>query len=210
MLIIGSDEAGYGTWAGPLIVVAVALPDGWSDPLVTDSKKLSDKMRRAAVQRHGSLAHSIQIVSPEEIDRIGVYPAVIEAHIRAHKAVRERVSHETTRHIVDGLENARRQLNNGWDGPPWLCPESKADGKYKAVGLASCFAKTAQVDAMLELDKQHPRYDFAQSRGYGTPTHQHALKNLGPIEGVHRMSYSPIKRYLAEKEPAGHVWPWEL
>jgi len=48
---------------------------------------------------------------------------------------------------------------------------------------------------MRELDKEYPKYGFAQHKGYGTRKHLNALSKYGPINGIHRHSFSPIKEF---------------
>ena len=47
--IAGTDEAGRGPMAGPLVVAAVMLPPGYTHPDIDDSKKLSAKKTRGAL-----------------------------------------------------------------------------------------------------------------------------------------------------------------
>ncbi len=200
--IIGSDEAGYGTWAGSLIVVAVAVQRTWNDSKVTDSKKLSEKARVAAVRRHrDSVLWKAIAVPSEEVDEKGVWPAVIQAHNEVHEfldaRVKEKHPGEVILHVVDGLENAKPQLLKG------LIPMSKADLFVPAVSLASCFAKTTQCVLMDKADEKYPGYGFSSHRGYGTPKHKAALEELG-VCPLHRKSYAPIKAFLEQETP--NMW----
>jgi ribonuclease HII len=61
------------------------------------------------------------------------------------------------------------------------------------ISAASIIAKVTRDSQMRELDKQYPQYGFAQHKGYGTRKHLIALSKYGPIKGIHRHSYSPIK-----------------
>ena len=45
VLEAGCDEAGRGPLAGPVFAAAVILPEGFSHPLLDDSKKMSEKNR---------------------------------------------------------------------------------------------------------------------------------------------------------------------
>ena len=45
MLEAGCDEAGRGPLAGPVFAAAVILPEGFSHPLLNDSKKMTEKAR---------------------------------------------------------------------------------------------------------------------------------------------------------------------
>lgn len=194
--VIGSDEAGYGTWAGDLVVVAVAVRPVWSDPVVKDSKDLSSKSRRSIVQRYhrdSSILKVIHRTPPNEIDRRGVWSALICAHNHVHEALASKVRAVQPRarlfHIVDGLVNARKDLH------PFMHPLVEADQLIPAVSLASCFAKVIQCELMDRAAVQYPGYHFEKSRGYGTRRHKEALSKLGPCP-IHRFSYRPIAKFL--------------
>jgi ribonuclease HII len=199
---IGSDEAGYGTWAGDLVVAATALPETWNDAKVTDSKKLSESRRRAAVSKYRkSVPWAIRKVTPEELDEGGVWNCLVQAHADVQNELRARlledgVEPSAIRQVVDGLENAHMlgQLCTGV-----VKCMARADQTVPAVSLASCFAKTEQVKAMQELSLQHPKYLFADHCGYGTPAHKKVLDLYGPLKGVHRFSYSSIKKLAEDK-----------
>jgi ribonuclease HII len=44
---------------------------------------------------------------------------------------------------------------------------------------------------MCEMDGQYPGYGLASHKGYATPEHRAALKNLGPCP-LHRKSFTPV------------------
>lgn len=44
LLEAGTDEAGRGCLAGPVVAAAVILPKDFSHPLLNDSKQLSEKI----------------------------------------------------------------------------------------------------------------------------------------------------------------------
>ena len=46
---------------------------------------------------------------------------------------------------------------------------------------------------MRELDQAHPGYGFGQHKGYGTASHMAAIRAKGPVAGVHRRSFAPLK-----------------
>ena len=81
----GCDEAGRGPLAGPVAAAAVILPEGWNHPLLNDSKKMSEKNRyllRETIERE-AVAWAVEMVSPEEIDRINILNASFAAMSRA-------------------------------------------------------------------------------------------------------------------------------
>jgi ribonuclease HII len=69
----------------------------------------------------------------------------------------------------------------------------KGDATSIAVAAASILAKVTRDDYMIQLDKQYPIYHFAKNKGYGTKDHLLAIENYGYVEGVHRLSFEPVK-----------------
>lgn len=182
--IIGSDEVGYGSWAGPLLVCALALPKDWHDPAVRDSKKLSQKQRECTFERYfESILKKMVVKSSEEIDRDGVWATLLVAHKEAIEAV---ASSLTTSYVVaiDGTLAVDLKGMQAFSLP-------KADEHIQAVALASIFAKVTRDRMMVEYAKQYPGYGFEKHCGYGTAAHKAALEQLGPCP-IHRKSYKPI------------------
>jgi len=199
LIIVGSDEAGYGNWAGPLCVVAVLAPSGWDDPWVRDSKQITDEKRRALKDRYlndsGFKIVPVLVEAPR-IDALGGgYKALLWAH---GEAIRGCVKGLATKPLVviDGTLPVDRLGLEGYE----ILTLPKADQKVPEVALASCIAKTLQVDAMLEADRLYPRYGFSRHKGYGTKEHAAALERLGPCP-IHRTSYAPIRKALQTKQP---------
>jgi ribonuclease HII len=195
--ILGSDEAGYGTLAGSLVVVAMAVRRSWGDPEVTDSKVLSDTKRRSIVRRYRGAEDVFRVVhttSPRGIDEVGVWTSLINAHNQVHEALEAKLRAVDPwgelLHIVDGLENARRRLDARFT------PLSSADLYVPAVSLASCFAKVVQCELMDLAAKSYPGYGFERHRGYDTPQHREALARLG-VTPIHRKSYRTIRDLLS-------------
>ena len=67
-------------------------------------------------------------------------------------------------------------------------PIIKGDATSYAIAAASIVAKVTRDRQLIELDKLYPGYGFARNKGYGTPEHIAALKELGPCE-AHRRSF---------------------
>ena len=189
-VIVGSDEVGYGAWAGPLVVAAVAAPRDWTDPRVKDSKKLSERQREALYEEFfqpESFPMNVVVVPPETIDEKRVWTCLIEAHQEAARGTFWRLVYEPLI-VVDGKIPV-----------PGAIALPKADNLVPAVALASIIAKVTRDRIMVELDRQYPGYDFAGSRGYGVPKHQAGLNKLGPCP-AHRRSYEPVARALRNQE----------
>lgn len=191
--IVGTDEAGYGTLAGDLIVAGVAVRRTWSDPEVGDSKSLSDETRRNLVRRYRAAPDVYWIVrktSPDAIDRHGVWSSLLKSHNDVHEVLAAKLEAAdqggSTLHIVDGLENARAHLDGA------ITPLAKADEHVPAVSLASCFAKVLQCELMVRASRRFPGYGFESHHGYDTRKHREALVRLG-VTPIHRKSYRTIR-----------------
>jgi ribonuclease HII len=205
--IVGSDECGYGCWAGPLVVCAVVVPRQW--PLaseVKDSKALSHERRVAiATKIIKGLVYCVVSVTVDEIDSTGVYKSLLGAHARAIRGVIKK--HEdlgvrgTNCIVVDG---------NMVIDVPGAISLPKADALVPAVSAASILGKVARDDHMTKQAKLYPGYGFEEHKGYGTPKHQEALKRLGHC-AIHRKSYAPIATIIREREAVRQdQLPWEM
>ena len=199
--VIGSDEAGYGTWAGDLIVCGIAVAKDWSDSRVTDSKSLTDRARREVVMTYKSSTRILKVIhrtSPREVDERGVWASAISAHNEVHRALEEKLRAVQPGvafvHVVDGFENARSKLDAR------ITPIAKADTFVPAVSLASCFAKVVQCELMNRAAERFPGYGFESHRGYGTPQHRKAIEALGVVD-IHRRSYRPIRELISNGPP---------
>ena len=71
----------------------------------------------------------------------------------------------------------------------------KGDLSEPTISAASIIAKVTRDQQMRELDSKYPKYGFAQHKGYGTQKHLLALSKYGPIQGIHRHTFSPIKEF---------------
>ena len=184
----GCDEAGRGCLAGSVYAAAVILPDGYENPLLNDSKQLTEKRRyelRDIIQRD-AVAWAVGIVTPEEIDRINILNASILA---MHRAL-DQLTVRPEAIIVDG--NRFKPYHPAVDGSPVNIPHTtivKGDGKYMAIAAASILAKTYRDDYMNELAKEYPQYDWQMNKGYPTKKHREAIRQYGTTP-YHRMSYN--------------------
>ena len=182
-IVAGVDEAGRGPLAGPLAVAAVILDPRHDIEGLDDSKKLTEARREALyaqiVQR--ALAWHVVLVEVEEIDRINIFQATMVGMCRAVAGLAI-VAHEA---LIDG-----NQLPKALP-----CPGRAivgGDALEPAISAASIIAKVTRDRLMCRLDAHHPGYGFASHKGYSTPEHLAALKQLGPCP-LHRRSFAPVK-----------------
>lgn len=182
-LVAGVDEAGRGPLAGPLAVAAVILNPRRRIRGLDDSKKLTPARREALYAQivERALAWHVVLIEVEEIDRINIYQATMAGMCRA----------------VTGLAlGAHEALIDGNQLPKALpCPGRAivgGDALEPAISAASIIAKVTRDRLMCVLDGHHPGYGFANHKGYSTPEHLAALKQLGPCP-QHRRSFAPVK-----------------
>jgi len=212
--IVGSDEAGYGAWAGPLLTCAVAVSCDWepTDPEFRnrgpgnpwrDSKMLTETERERIFDRYwlkpnDSIVISPYVMPPEEIDRLGASAALRLAHRLAIQGTFHRLPVNPIV-IVDGSINPNLDPEHN---PQVFCLP-KGDQIVPAITLASVIAKVYRDREMARFAQDYPGYGFEKHKGYGTKVHEEALRKLGPCP-IHRRSYAPIKAF--EQQPARPAW----
>ena len=186
--IVGIDEAGRGPLLGPVVASAVILPPHFYIDDINDSKKLTEKKREELylyIKEH-ALAIGVGIVDAETIDKINILEATKLAMITALKQIN--IPYQLV--LTDAVKLKI-------DTP--LIPIIKGDAKAECIAAASIIAKVTRDHICYELDKKYPMYHINKHKGYGTKEHLEALKQYGPIKGVHRYSFGPIKNLFIEK-----------
>lgn len=179
VLEAGCDEAGRGCLAGPVCAAAVILPDGFTHPLLNDSKKLSEARRNELrpIIESEAVAWAVAWASPEEIDTINILNASILAMHRALDALEVRPGAI----VVDG-----NRFKPYADIPHQTIV--KGDGKLGNIAAASILAKTHRDELMTALAAEYPGYDWEINKGYPTKAHREAIKRLG-LTPMHRMTF---------------------
>ena len=100
--IAGVDEAGRGPLAGPVVAAAVVLPEDFVHTKLTDSKKLSPKVRDLIYEEllaNPAVNHSVVALDAPEIDRLNILRATHEAMRRAVLQLPQSPDHV----LIDGL-----------------------------------------------------------------------------------------------------------
>ena len=176
----GCDEAGRGCLAGSVYAAAVILPPDYSNPLLNDSKQLSEKTRyelREQIERD-AVAWAVGVVTAAEIDQMNILRASITA---MHRAVAQlQVKPEEL--IIDGNKFFPYQ------NLPYTTIV-KGDGKFLSIAAASILAKTYRDDYMRELHKEYPYYGWDHNAGYPTKEHRKGIAEHG-ISPYHRKTYN--------------------
>ena len=177
----GCDEAGRGPLAGPVFAAAVILPEGFSHPLLNDSKQMSEKARdllREVIERE-ALAWAVEAVAPEEIDTVNILNASI---LGMQRAVR-RLSPRPEFLLVDG--NRFKPC----DGIPYRTVVH-GDATYASIAAASVLAKTWRDAYMRQIAAEYPQYGWEHNMGYPTKEHIEAIRRYG-YTPHHRKSFHP-------------------
>lgn len=176
-VVVGVDEVGRGSVAGPLTVCAVCLP---TEPHIwglNDSKKLTPARREMLAVRIAEVARAIGLchIPPERIDEIGMARALREAVAGA---------------VADTGLTPDCVLMDG--NPLGAVPNErdvvKGDAKVACIAAASIVAKVTRDEMLVELDGEYPGYHLAQSKGYASPEHIQAIKEHG-LTPIHRVSF---------------------
>ena len=191
MTIIGVDEAGRGPLAGSVVAAAVAFPANFYLEGLTDSKKLTEKKREDLYAQITEHCHwSVAEASSIEIDEINILQSTLLAMKRSINSLQNELSsssHEIIfRVLVDG---------NQCPDVPNCLSIIKGDLLEPVISAASILAKVTRDRQMKKLDLNYPEYGFSRHKGYGTKEHLIALSKYGPIKGIHRYTFAPIKDF---------------
>lgn len=181
--VAGTDEAGRGPLAGPVVAAAVILdpehiPDG-----LNDSKQLTLKQRERLFEDIMATAHvSIATSGPRAIDDKNILRASLDAMRRAVQGLSVRPAYL----LVDGR-----------DVPSGIGCEGKAvikgDSRSVSIAAASIIAKVTRDRMMVRAGLTYAPYGFTKHAGYGTAQHRQAIAEHGPCP-LHRMSFRPLRK----------------
>ncbi len=183
----GTDEAGRGCLAGPVVAAAVILPESFSHPILNDSKQLNEKKRRElrSYIEENALSYAVAFVDEKKIDEINILQASILA---MHQSI-EQLTVVPEHIIVDGNKFK----------PYKEIPHTtivKGDAKYMSIAAASILAKTYRDEYMGKLHKEFPMYDWNKNKGYPTKAHREAIKSFGST-CYHRTSFRLLPNQLS-------------
>lgn len=183
MIVAGTDEAGRGPLAGPVMAAAVILTRSQARVLIAeglqDSKKLKESSRERLFRRMGDLGicWRAQAASHERIDQMNILRASLWAMRQAVSAlpVRPDLLIVDGTVCVEGLDINQKTL-------------PKADDIVPCVAAASVIAKVLRDRVMVQMDRLFPLYGFMKHKGYPTKQHKEALMMMGPSP-IHRRSF---------------------
>ncbi len=181
-LIAGTDEAGRGPLAGPLVAAGVIFSSQPWIPFLQDSKGLREEEREVLYDQimAKATAVAIEVVEVDEINDSNLHRLSLEAMKRAITKLKPQPDFV----LVDGKYNL-----------PLLLPQHpiiKGDSVSASIAAASIVAKVTRDRIMKKLDTVFPGYGFARHKGYGTKEHIKAILKLGPTP-IHRMNFAPCR-----------------
>ena len=185
----GTDEAGRGCLAGPVVAAAVILPKDFKHPFLNDSKQLSEKKRdelRPIIEEN-ALAFGVSFVWQDEVDKINVLQASITG---MHRSI-EMLKTQPEFIIVDG-----NKFRDYKDIPHKTIV--KGDSKYLSIAAASVLAKTYRDEYMAKIDLEFPMYNWKKNKGYPTKEHRNGIREFG-ITKYHRKTFKLLPEQLKLK-----------
>ncbi len=211
--VVGIDEVGRGSIAGPMFVCSVVLHrDSFIDG-VKDSKLLSPSKRQKLLPKIVNSVRDIGIgvVSNKEIDKFGMSISLRLAIIRSLCNLKFLPSLLITDYVnikdpkfskfleVETLPKKEKYLNlyskivkfdkcNFFNGDIGYLSIKKADRYIQANSMASIVAKVLRDRYMVHISNKYPWYGFNKNKGYATKDHIEAIKNYG-LSDVHRTSF---------------------
>lgn len=231
--LIGVDEAGRGSLAGPVVAGAVLvtrefLEGRWAQTKsgrVNDSKQLSAQEREEVFAEleelvgQGAIHATFGQASAAEIDELNILGATKLAMKRALEQMHppEAFFRQEEPDLFSSPETLAkfhptvnsRILVDGIPLKSFPYPHTalvKGDGRSLCIAMASIVAKVTRDRLMDALDKVHPGYGFAQHKGYGTEEHRNAVLSLGRC-AEHREAF--LRKLMAqrnEQDPAQMNW----
>lgn len=178
--VIGLDEVGRGSFAGPITAGGVIFKPNFKHELlqeIRDSKKLSPKKRQILSEfvKENS-TWTIQSVDVEFINEYGIGEA----------------NKEVFKKVIEKLTIGNRNYFILADGFDLRIPNQKAiingDNISISIASASIIAKVHRDSLMTEYATTHPEYDFEKNKGYGTLDHRNSIKKYGLCK-IHRTSF---------------------
>lgn len=190
-VIVGVDEVGKGSWAGPLCVGMAIIPMEGEHRAVRDSKSISEKKREEIFESvvEWCQASAVGFASHRECDELGMADAQRLATRRALEQLCEMSSVVPDAAVVDG----------NWD---FVSPSIehvemrvKGDTTCLSIAAASIIAKVTRDRVMRELAEHFPLWNFDANKGYPCHRHRTALQGHG-LSAIHRSSWAFVDNFV--------------
>lgn len=207
-LIIGTDEAGRGPGAGPVVAAALCFTQEINNEIteklqiLNDSKQLTEKKREELfenillLEKQGKCVFSIQDGSVEQIDKMNILNTSLDCMKRACEEVIAKTNNTKSKILVDG----NRLIKNVSFTQTTVV---KGDAKSAAIAAASILAKVSRDRFMDSLALEYPQYNWQKNKGYLSSEHIKAIKEFG-VTKWHRKKFlrNILEEIKQEKEQA--------
>ena len=177
-IIAGTDEAGRGPIAGPVVAAAVIFDKKIFHPGINDSKKIPEKKRDEFYDWiiSNCVSYGISIIDHIEIDEINI----LQASLKAMKSAVAQLNIKPDLVLIDGNKSFVSEIPTK--------PIVKGDAKSFSIAAASIIAKVTRDKIMLEASQKYPEYFWHRNKGYPTKKHIEAVRNFG-ITPLHRKTF---------------------
>jgi len=177
-IIAGTDEAGRGPIAGPVVAAAVIFNKNLFHPDVNDSKKLSKKKREELLEWiiSNCISYGIGIIDHSEIDEINI----LQASLKAMKIAVAKLDKKPDLILIDGNKTFSSEIETK--------TIVKGDTKSFSIAAASIIAKVTRDKMMYKYSEKYPNYLWNKNKGYPTKAHIEAVKKFG-ITPLHRKTF---------------------
>ena len=179
-LVAGVDEVGRGSLFGCVVAAAVILDPAYRLRGLRDSKLLLPVRREVLADRirEHAVAWSVAAVDAARIDQINIYQASRVAMREAVLGLAPAPDHLLIDALKIDCDLPQDAIIHG-------------DALSASIAAASILAKVERDRIMREWDAVFPEYGLAAHKGYSTPKHLAALRELGPTP-LHRQSFAPV------------------
>ena len=179
-LVAGVDEVGRGSLFGCVVAAAVILDPAYRVRGLRDSKLLLPERREVLAERirEHAVAWAVAAVDAARIDQINIYHASRAAMRDAVLQLAPAPDHLLIDALKIDCELPQNAIIHG-------------DALSASIAAASILAKVERDRMMCEWDAVFPQYGLASHKGYSTPKHLAALRELGPTP-LHRQSFAPV------------------
>ena len=183
--VAGTDEAGRGPLAGPVVAACVILPADCAFSIFKDSKKTTarERLRLYDLLFEMDAMIGIGYGTVEEIERLNI----LQASLLAMKKAVSELAREPDFLLVDGK----------FPVPTFIPQKSlvKGESRSASIAAASIIAKEERDRLMEKYDAQYPGYNFSRHKGYPTAEHRRLIEEHGPCE-IHRRTFKGVREYL--------------
>eukprot|EP00501_MAST-03F_sp_TOSAG23-6_P000096 GSMAST32.ASY1.ANO1.98.1 assembled CDS len=205
--IAGTDEAGKGPLAGPVVAAACVVPPGIFFEGVTDSKKMSEEMRIKLFNQLTTdprIRYGVSIIPHNRIDEINILQASMEAMRLSVQSINDNPrdipepTHEYYRKKKLKLKATKtKKVNKKKTKAKFVehCQVEnviKGDSKVFSIAAASIIAKVTRDKLMKEYHVKWPHYEFEKNKGYPTAFHKAQCFKHGACP-IHRLTFAPLK-----------------